>query len=185
MYVGKGSGARAWAHLRRKDASRFARSLRKLESAGKTPTIEVIPAINEDHAFFLESCLIEVIGRQDLGSGPLLNHNDGGRGSPRPSEEVRARMSASHTGVKKGPHSEEARAKISLSQRTSPKVLEQRARHAALMTGRTASDETRAKMSATRLARGGFSEAHLAAIKKAAQERGLRQRAARAAKEVK
>lgn len=153
FYVGKGTGKRAWIHLRRKDDGYMARKVRKMLAEEIEPIVELIPAIDEDHAFFLEHCLISVIGRQDLQQGPLLNFNDGGKGSPRPSPEVRARMSASHIGIKKGPHSPEAKANISLAQRTSPAVLEGRKRHSAIMTGRKASEATRIKMAASQKAR--------------------------------
>ena len=80
FYVGKGHGARAYAHLTRKDDSHLARKIRKMRSSGFSPEIEIIPAIDESHAFFMEECCIFIIGRRDLGKGPLLNLTDGGDG---------------------------------------------------------------------------------------------------------
>jgi len=96
IYVGKGSGRRAWAHLKPiKRRHPFTQRLNKMIRENIQPDIEVIDAINEDHAFFLEKCLIAVIGRKDLGKGPLLNRTDGGEGNSGRvhTEESRKRMS--------------------------------------------------------------------------------------------
>lgn len=78
--VGKGTKKRAWDHLKRKDKHPATYKIQKLLREGHLPLIEIIPAINEEHAFFLEECLISVIGRKDLGLGPLYNLTDGGDG---------------------------------------------------------------------------------------------------------
>jgi hypothetical protein len=183
FYIGKGCDGRSNVHLSRKDDSHMARRVRKLIRLGTPPSIEIIKALNEDHAYFMEQCLIDVIGRNDLGKGPLLNHTDGGEGIKNISEEVRAKMSESHKGIKKGPLSKEAKDKISLSQRTSAKVLEMRKHHSIIMTGKTASAETKLKMSNSHKGKK-FSPEHLANIRKSAQERGARQRAERNSSET-
>ena len=152
FYVGKGCGRRAWVHLRRKDQNHMARKVRKMLVEKIEPSIEVIPALDEDHAFFLESCLIQTIGRLDLDTGPLVNQNDGGKGSARPNAKIRARMSAAHTGIKKGPLSEQARAKLSLASQLETVKLG-RKKQAMKMTGRKASEATRMKMAASQKAR--------------------------------
>lgn len=81
IYVGKGFDERAYTHLARKDKHEFVHRLQKMKRLGIAPSIEIINAIDEDHAFFLEKCLIAVIGRKDLGKGPLLNLTDGGEGA--------------------------------------------------------------------------------------------------------
>ena len=80
IYVGKGFDNRAYVHLARKDKHEFVYRLQKLKRLGIAPSIEIINALDEDHALFMEVCLIDVIGRKDLGKGPLLNLTDGGEG---------------------------------------------------------------------------------------------------------
>lgn len=57
-------------------------------------------------------------------------------------------------------------------------------KHSGLMTGRSTNEDVRKKMSDSHKARGGFSEEHKAAIKLAAQARGLRQRQENAARKA-
>jgi hypothetical protein len=74
--------------------------------------VEIIEALDEDHAKFLETCLIDVIGREDLGRGPLLNLTDGGDGRSTWSEEQKVAHSAKITGQKR---SQEVRQRMSES----------------------------------------------------------------------
>jgi hypothetical protein len=80
IYVGKGTGRRAYKHLTRKDKHPFTHRLQLMKREGVEPHIEIINAIDEDHAFFMEECCIQVLGRKDLRTGSLLNLNDGGKG---------------------------------------------------------------------------------------------------------
>lgn len=80
IYVGKGQKRRVFKHLTRSDTHPFTRRLQKMKQAGILPEIEIVQALDENHAFFMETCLIQIIGRKDLGQGPLLNLSDGGRG---------------------------------------------------------------------------------------------------------
>jgi len=101
IYVGKGHGRRARSHLSRKDNHPFVQRLHKMVREGIEPTIEIIDALDEDHAYFLESCLVDIIGRKDLGKGPLLNISDGGRGPSKGAirtAETRAKISAVQVG---------------------------------------------------------------------------------------
>lgn len=81
IYVGKGQKKRAWEHLKRVDKHPFTNRLRQMARNNILPEIEIIPAIDEAHAHFLEECLIDCIGRRDLDRGPLLNLTNGGEGS--------------------------------------------------------------------------------------------------------
>ena len=103
-YVGKGSGSRS-------DPSRKRNWLvkRKIKEDGQ-PSVEIIEALDEDHAKFLETCLIAVIGRADLGRGPLLNLTDGGDGRSTWSAEQKIAHSAKISGQKR---SQEVREKMS------------------------------------------------------------------------
>jgi hypothetical protein len=132
FYVGKGKGNRVNYHKRRSDVSPMTHRLALMKREKIEPDIKVIQAIDEDHAFFLESCLIEIVGRRDMKSGTLLNMTDGGDGasnlSPESrgkiskarkgkglSPEHRVKLSEAKMGVKRGPHSDETKAKISQS----------------------------------------------------------------------
>lgn len=81
IYVGKGTGRRARIHLGRKDKGPFANRLAAMLRNNISPLIEIIQAIDENHAKFMEVCCIAVMGRKDLGKGPLLNLTDGGEGT--------------------------------------------------------------------------------------------------------
>lgn len=81
FYVGKGKADRAWHHLHFCHNREMQFKLQKMKAEGVEPDIEIIPALCEQHAFFLEECLIQVLGRKDLGAGPLLNRTNGGDGA--------------------------------------------------------------------------------------------------------
>lgn len=82
FYVGKGHGARYRKHLSGNAVNpRMSRRVAKMLLDGVAPKVEVIEALDEGHAFFLEQCLIDVIGRADLAKGPLLNLTNGGEGA--------------------------------------------------------------------------------------------------------
>lgn len=115
IYVGKGHGRRALQHLARKDVHPFTQRLQKMKREDVEPIIEIINAIDEAHAYFLEECLVTIFGRKDLKRGSLLNITEGGRGSKKGrilSAESRQRISAVQKGRKLP---EEHKAKIGLS----------------------------------------------------------------------
>ena len=80
FYVGKGSKDRALTHLKRSHNRELNFKLSRMKGLGVVPKVEIIDAIDENHAFLMEKCLIEAIGRKDLKKGPLLNRTDGGEG---------------------------------------------------------------------------------------------------------
>lgn len=140
IYVGKGRDSRAHYHLTGSQNKYLNAKIAKMRALGLEPDIEIIHAIDEQHAFFLEECLIDIFGRQDLGTGSLVNHTNGGEGVSGiiMSEVTRARMSAAKVGKappNKGiPLREDLRLGLVIAN-----------------TGKKASAETKAKMSATRL----------------------------------
>lgn len=159
IYVGKGRKGRAYVHLTRKDKHPFTQRLQLMKREGIEPRIEIITAIDEKHAIFLEECLIQVLGRKDLGKGPLLNLTNGGEGLKNPGNETRARMSeraknrdlrtrenmaAAQRGKK---HTIDHRAKISDAVKGLPKSKETCDKLSQANKGKIASPETRAKMS--------------------------------------
>lgn len=139
IYVGKGCKDRSSIHMYGSHNPHLAAKINKMKAIGLAPSVEIIEAIDEDHAFFLEECLIEVIGRIDLKLGPLTNMTNGGEGVSGVviSANARAKMSAAKLGKPSWNKGKEwsagVRAKVSLG-----------------LTGKTASAETKAKMSATR-----------------------------------
>lgn len=108
IYVGKGHSRRAKCHLSRTDKHPFVQRLQSMKSKGIEPIIEIINALDEQHAYFIEMCLISCIGRRDLGNGSLLNLTNGGDAPPsalgkKRTEETKRLMSKSLKG-KKGMH---------------------------------------------------------------------------------
>lgn len=137
FYVGKGTGFRVRRHLGMGGHSKaVASKVNKLRKEGCEPHVEVVAAIDEGHAFFLESCLIQTIGRRDLKTGPLMNLTDGGEGMSGwiCSDEQRAKLKARHE---------------------NPSY---KAKLLAAHLGAKRSDETRRKQSEKALARGPVSE---------------------------
>jgi hypothetical protein len=101
IYVGKGHGRRAWKHLNRKGKHPFIQRLHFMSKSKIKPDIEIIYALDEIHAFFMEECCISVLGRKDLGKGPLLNLTDGGEGMSNPSDQTRLRIGQANKGIKR------------------------------------------------------------------------------------
>lgn len=78
-YVGKGSKRRAFKHLKSTSTNKTLKGwINNLKKNNLDPDIEIIYALNEDHSFFLETCLIKIFGRIDKNTGTLFNHTDGG-----------------------------------------------------------------------------------------------------------
>lgn len=83
IYVGKGCGNRAYGHLKESHNNHLNRKLAKMKREGREPYIQIIDAPDEDAAYEMEELLVTMIGRQDLGTGPLLNKDGGGKGGTR------------------------------------------------------------------------------------------------------
>jgi len=82
FYVGKGQEYRAWNHLTRKDIHPFSHRLKFMRKHKVEPIIGIYAGFDEEFALFLEEELISLIGRKDLGKGPLLNLTNGGETNP-------------------------------------------------------------------------------------------------------
>jgi len=80
FYIGKGIGNR-WKNLDGR-SDYFKRTINKIKENGlESIVLKLKENINEYDSFVLESELINIIGRKELGKGPLLNFTDGGEGS--------------------------------------------------------------------------------------------------------
>jgi len=159
LYVGKGNGGRVIVSNKR-----F-----RIKTICKLVFFNLL----ERGAFELEMDLIEVIGRRDLGTGPLLNMTDGGEGScgvvgKKMSEEGKRKLSLINKGKKlsqetickmvegrKGyNHSEETKKKIGLANSKKRRSEEQKIALSKIFkgrkpwnTGKKWSEETKRKIS--------------------------------------
>lgn len=81
IYIGKGTGNRHLAHLKRKGRHPLVQRLNKMRREGIEPVIQFLcKDVDEELAFLVEVEAISLYGRKDLGHGPLLNLSDGGEG---------------------------------------------------------------------------------------------------------
>lgn len=121
FYVGKGKGKRYQSHAHGQTRHKhMLNKIEKMRGEGHEPTIEIIPALDELHALFLEKCCIAVIGRRDLGKGPLLNYTDGGEGVSNPGPDTREKLRKNLLGNKRRVgcrHTPEQRKRIGDNQR--------------------------------------------------------------------
>lgn len=83
VYVGKGTGDRAWYHWNKrvKHNKGFGAFLALLRREKLEPIIEIVKdGLDEAEAFYEEMMLIATYGRRDLRTGTLFNLTDGGEG---------------------------------------------------------------------------------------------------------
>lgn len=78
-YIGKGYGYRLSTHRTNSHNKRLQRLFD--DAKGELPVVVIRDDLSEEDAFDLECRLIAVIGRKDMGRGPLFNRTDGGDGS--------------------------------------------------------------------------------------------------------
>jgi len=122
IYVGKGKRKRAYYFEKRNPVLK-----NKLAKFGKPIVKILVEKVAEAKALKLEKTLIALIGRFDLGEGPLCNLTDGGEGASgcirseefkqnlrnrTVSEETRKKLSDGAIGKKKTPWSEETKRKV-------------------------------------------------------------------------
>lgn len=84
VYIGKGTGYRAWYHLTNSHNQILYRLINKRTKEG----YKILPRIikffdykDDNKALDLEKCLIKKYGRKDIKTGTLFNHTDGGDGA--------------------------------------------------------------------------------------------------------
>jgi acetolactate synthase regulatory subunit len=79
-YVGKGNVLRPLRHFHPNSDTQLSRLLRKRRTEGFDPKPIVLEASSDADACEMEILLIAMIGREDLGTGPLFNKTAGGDG---------------------------------------------------------------------------------------------------------
>jgi hypothetical protein len=88
IYVGKGTGARMYAHYKPADLNRCqnkqkVNKIRRILASGFKPIILTLHRnLNESEALQYENKLVQTIGRADLGLGTLTNLTNGGELAP-------------------------------------------------------------------------------------------------------
>lgn len=84
FYIGKGCGRRDKVHFSKSSMEQdtlFYRKMRKLKHGRITPIVKrLVENVRELEAVYWETWFICLIGRRDLGLGPLSNLTDGGEG---------------------------------------------------------------------------------------------------------
>lgn len=95
FYIGKGKNRRAWAMSGRTEYWH-----RVAKKHGLVVEV-VLDGLQEWYAFELETDLIALYGRKDLGNGCLVNMSDGGEGASGviATDETRAKMSTARIGM--------------------------------------------------------------------------------------
>ena len=162
IYVGKGTDGRFKKHLKKAKNKHLAGHIENMRAKSIEPTIQIIEALNEDHAKFLEICLIEIFGRVDLKTGTLFNHTGGGDGRTAWSDEEREAHSLKITGQKR---SDETRSKMRMAAQGKDRSInfkgkngrekgciidtEHKKKLATAQTGKKHSEETKEKIAAS------------------------------------
>jgi hypothetical protein len=130
VYVGKGRGRRAaW------NGKRNAKIKALISFGGTLPPVKVREGLTESEAYAIEKALVAFHGREDLGTGTLMNLCDGGAGTPNMSAEHRAAIAEANRkrgGEKRGPQPAEHRAAISGGLRGKPWSAARRAAQQAM-----------------------------------------------------
>ena len=86
FYVGKGSGDRMYKHKSKTKELRRQHMLNKINKiileTGKEPIIlKYKDNLTNDESYFIEEIIVDIIGRINVGTGPLINKARGGFGS--------------------------------------------------------------------------------------------------------
>jgi hypothetical protein len=101
-YVGQGNKDRPFKHIKRALRGQhtnlhLARIIRGTK--GKLPVCVIRTGLTRKEAVEMEMALIKVIGREDLGTGPLVNRTDGGEGPTNMIFSKSARKKISQAGL--------------------------------------------------------------------------------------
>lgn len=137
FYVGKGKERRAWDHFKDRRKSFKRNKMIQAERAGKEILVEFVETgLSEDDSLTLEKFYIALYGRRDLGLGCLTNQTDGGDGVVNPSQACRDKVSQAML------------KRLDGKKENHPMFGRKRT---ATFTGKTHTDEAKAKISASRV----------------------------------
>ena len=150
-YVGKGLPGRELEHGKYGSHNRRLRRIYAKE--GDLPVVVVREGLTDDEACALEIELIAVIGRHDLGRGPLVNMTDGGETTVGmvPSSETRRKISETLKGRPGRPQSDAWREMVGALHRGVPKSEEHRYHISLAMTSKRRSIQHREAQSRRQL----------------------------------
>lgn len=138
IYVGKGSGMRAWSHSKKTTNPHLKNLLNKRKIEGYIVEPIIHNEVDETTALEMEKFWIAFYGRADLGLGTLFNLTDGGEGT---------------SGIKRTPKTDEQKNEISLRFKNKPKTDEQKRKMSAARKGKPLTEETKINMSIVRKGR--------------------------------
>lgn len=147
FYVGKGTGQRKDKHkFKSSITGKFMKSkIISLKKKNLEPIIiKIIDKITNQESCDNEKYLIKIIGRRDLGLGPLVNLTDGGEGVLNVSNSSREKMSL----AKQGKTSPRKGCKLTNEQKLKLSIINSGKNHPKF--GLKHSKETREKISLTR-----------------------------------
>lgn len=119
IYVGKGSGRRAYEHWEKSyrcKNNKLKNLLNLLRRNELAPTIEIVFEFEtEAEALTKEIELIALYGRADLGKGPLFNNTDGGEGFINIGPEALSRRTKTMKEVSNTPEKKDEQRRMALS----------------------------------------------------------------------
>jgi hypothetical protein len=148
FYVGKGKDGRVWKKKNKQVENRR----RKIIELENKLEVELIYAIDESHAKFMEECIISVIGTKPIVNtikrGPLWNFTKGGEGTAGMTPWNKGKK-LGPTGKKK-PHTLETKLKISIAnsgKKRQPHTLETINKISVAKLNKPRSEETKQKIS--------------------------------------
>lgn len=162
IYVGKGTGNRAYVHWSKngkwkKIKSPFIQRLQHMYNNGIDPTIKFLcKNVDEEYALFMEIEAIALYGRKDLGKGSLLNLTDGGENPPNHKGKKWTESRRNNHMSKSGDIQVRTKISDSLKGHNVSDETKEKMRNAKLgktgigMAGKKHSDETKAKISKTK-----------------------------------
>jgi len=114
FYIGQGKNDRYKTSLKHGSKYKMNKINKIIEDGYEPRVIKLYENLNFEKAIKLEMELINLIGRRDLGKGPLVNLTDGGEGTLNMNEEIKNKIREKS---KKHKHPEEKKEKMRLEKK--------------------------------------------------------------------